>query len=79
MLFYATPILYSPSIFPSKVRWVMDLNPMASIINAYRDIFYYKSAPDFINILVIAIFSIIFMIIGYFIFDKLQRGFAEEV
>ena len=33
MLFYATPILYSSEIIPEKMRWIVDINPMAIIIN----------------------------------------------
>lgn len=79
MLFYATPILYTPDIFPEKLRWVIDLNPMAHIINAYRDIFYYKTMPNFGLLGLVFLFSVILFFIGYAIFEKLQKGFAEEV
>jgi len=79
MLFYATPILYLPSIFPEKIKWVISLNPMAHIINAYRDIFYYKVSPDLLNLGIVSVVSISFMVFGYLVFNKLQRGFAEEV
>lgn len=79
MLFYATPILYMPSIFPKNIKWVISLNPMAYIINAYRDIFYYKVSPDLLNLGIVSVISISFMVFGYLIFNKLQRGFAEEV
>lgn len=79
MLFYATPILYTPDIFPEKIGFVIYLNPMAHLINAYRDIFYYKAAPNLLSLAIVGIFSIITLIVGYLIFDKLQKGFAEEV
>lgn len=79
MLFYATPILYLPAIFPENIKWIISLNPMAHIINAYRDIFYYKVSPDFLNLGIVSVISVCFMAIGYLVFDKLQRGFAEEV
>lgn len=79
MLFYATPILYTPDIFPEKISLIIKLNPMAHLINAYRDIFYYKTTPDLLSLGVVGVISIIILIIGYLIFDKLQKGFAEEV
>jgi len=79
MLFYATPILYTPDIFPQKISFIINLNPMAHLINAYRDIFYYKTSPDLLSLGVVGVFSVIILIIGYLIFDKLQKGFAEEV
>ena len=79
MLFYATPILYTPDIFPDKLQWVLNLNPMAHLVNAYRAVFYYKTSPDFMSLGIVFVVSIIIFFIGYGIFEKLQKGFAEEV
>ena len=79
MLFYATPVLYSTSLFPEKFRWILYLNPMTTIINSYRDIFYYKTMPDLVSLLTVLAASIILTIIGALIFKKLKKGFAEEV
>ena len=79
MLFYATPVLYSTSLFPHKYRWLLYLNPMTSIINGYRDIFYYKRIPNFKMLIPIFILSLILLIVGITIFNKLKKGFAEEV
>jgi len=79
MLFYATPILYTPDIFPDKFSFIIKLNPMAYVINAYRDVFYYKTMPNLLDLGIVGVFSIILLVIGYMIFNKLQKGFAEEV
>ena len=79
MLFYATPVLYSTTLFPEKYRWLLYLNPMTSIINAYRDIFYYKQMPDLSSLAIVFAISIVVCLVGYFIFSKLQRRFAEEL
>lgn len=79
MMFYATPVLYSTSLFPEKYRWLLYLNPMTTIINCYRDIFYYKQCPHFLALFGVLVVSIILLIIGVLIFRKLKKGFAEEV
>ena len=79
LLFYATPILYTASMFPSKVRWILYLNPMSTIVDAYRSIFYYKVMPNLASLALVGILSFIILIIGYIIFRKLEKGFAEEV
>lgn len=80
MLFYATPILYSEKLFSgSKLAFIFKINPMATIINSYRDIFYYQKMPDLISLGIVIIFSIILVITGFAIFRKLEKGFAEEV
>lgn len=79
MLFYMTPILYSPTLIPEKFRWIIDLNPMSAIISGYRSIFYYKEMPNLGSLLLIGGISIILLLFGYQIFKKLERGFAEEL
>ena len=79
MLFYATPVLYSTTLFPEKYRWILYLNPMTTIINSYRDIFYSKQMPHMEILLPVLGFSILLLIIGIAVFRKLKKGFAEEV
>lgn len=80
MLFYATPILYSSTLFiGSKIEWLIKINPMASIINSYRNIMFYQTLPELKSLLVTLIISLILLFIGFKIFNRLQKGFAEEV
>lgn len=76
---YATPILYSITMIPEKFLNLYKLNPMTSIMLEYQNILYHKQLPDFVNLGMVFIVSIIILIIGYFVFNKLQRRFAEEV
>ncbi len=79
LLFYATPIIYNVQMLPDKFRKIMNFNPMAHFINAYRDVFYYKTSPNLSSLFFIFCLSIIVLIIGYSVFKKLEKGFAEEV
>ena len=79
MLFYATPILYSPEIIPARWRGILGLNPMSIIINGYRDILYYQKFPNFTYLAFLFAFSVVILLFGLFVFRKLERGFAEEV
>lgn len=79
MLFYGTPILYTTSLFPEKLRWLLYLNPMTHVIDAYRDIFMYHQLPSFKSMLFISIVALLLVLIGMAIFKKLEKGFAEEV
>ena len=77
--FYATPIFYSEESIPQNFKGIINLNPMAHIIYAYRNIFYYQKLPNFHDLGIVALFSLAVLFIGYFIFKKLQKGFAEEL
>lgn len=79
LLFYAAPIVYSKESIPIDYQWILKYNPMTYIIEAYRNIFYYKNMIDLKSICYLFLLSIICCIIGYFIFSKLQKKFAEQL
>ena len=79
MAFYVTPILYKAEQVPKNLRFILKLNPMAYIIDAYRDIFYYGVMPDVGSLFFVFLVSVIMMMFGYKVFERLQRGYAEEV
>ena len=79
LLFYGTPIVYSLETIPERFRWILNINPMTHKIEGYRDIFYYGQMPDMKNIFIILGIGILVTIIGYAIFNKLQKRFAEEL
>lgn len=79
MAFYITPILYSMDTFPAQFRWLLGLNPMSHVITSYRDIFYYQQMPNFMKLGIVAIIGLVLLVIGYKIFKKLEKGFAEEL
>ncbi len=76
---YLTPIIYSIDTVPERIRPWMYINPMTSVILSYRDILYWKQLPDFNTLLITVIYAAAFMVAGYFIFQRLQRKFAEEL
>jgi len=78
LAFYATPVLYETSMF-AKWEWVLNLNPLTHLLNAYRAIFYSKTMPDFTMVGIVFIISVVLCFVGYKIFKRLERGFAEEL
>lgn len=79
LLFYGTPIVYAADTIPEAFAWILKLNPMTYIINGYRDVFYNQTIPDIKSIVILIAFLIVVIVIGYLIFNKLQKGFAEEL
>ena len=77
--FYGTPIVYKLEQLPANLQVIMQLNPMTHLINAYRDIFYYQQMPNFKMLGIILLIGLALTVVGYFIFKKLQKGFAEQL
>lgn len=79
VMFYGTPIVYSIRTMDNVLVNILKLNPMTHIIEGYRSILYYQELPDFFGLGIVAIISVILVMIGFKVFDKLQKRFAEEL
>lgn len=45
LMFYLSGVLYPPERIPDAYRWLLDYNPMALVIRAYRDVLMYNQWP----------------------------------
>ena len=79
LLFYAAPIVYTPEAIPEQFKWILKCNPMTYIINGYRNIFYNQTMIELKPLLILIGCSVVACVIGYIIFNKLQKGFAEQL
>lgn len=78
--FILTPVFYSvEELSQQYARWIYILNPMASIISAYRLIFYHHAPMDVFFMLRMTIQAVVIFAIGYAFFLRRSRDFAEEV
>lgn len=77
--FYGTPIVYKLEQLPPNLQILMQINPMTHLINAYRDIFYYQQMPNMKALGLLLGIAVLLTVIGYFVFKKLQKGFAEQL
>lgn len=76
---YATPVVYPLSQVPESLQGLYFLNPMTSVITAYRDILYYKQPPTMNLLLHAFIFGTVLLVLGSIVFKKIQKGFAEQL
>lgn len=79
LLFYATPIVYSINTVDGIYAKLLKLNPMCHIVEAYRAIFYSQSIPNLKNLGILFVLSLILCILGYELFKRLEKRFAEEI
>ena len=76
---YLTPILYTQEMVPEQYKPLFNLNPMTPIIIAYRDILFYKRIPSLNTLIGASITGVVSLILGFILFNKLKKGFAEEM
>lgn len=76
---FLSPVIYSINQVPDEIRPIFLMNPMTSILTAYRDILYYKQIPQITTLLNAVVLGVGLLLISLFVFEKLARHFAEEL
>ena len=76
---YATPIVYPLSIVPEKYKLIFALNPMTSIVESFRYIFYQESIIDFKIIIISLIITLLISFFGLLFFNKTEKNFLDTV
>ncbi len=82
--FYATPVVYSldmvrEPLIKRHLFHLYNLNPMVGVISSYHKILLYGERPDLVSLGLSLLISLIILIIGFFIFRKYERIFADMV
>jgi ABC-2 type transport system permease protein len=76
-LFFLTPIMYDFSIIPPKFHVFLNLNPLTHIIDAYRNVFFYKIWPTWDKLGYVLALSVLLVFLGAQIFERHREVFAE--
>lgn len=76
--FYASPIIYPMSLVPENWQWLYFLNPMAGVIEGYRDVLIYNRVPG-IYLLPSAVVASLIFLIGYWFFKRVEFQFADII
>ena len=80
MLMYVSPIGYPLSyIHDSRYKAIISLNPLSSIIEAFRYALFQKGNPDFSGLLYSGSFTVIALFIGLLIFSRVEKTFMDTV
>ena len=76
---YITPVIYSADMVPAKYKIFFQINPMAVIINAYRQVVLAGGPPKYSSIIVATIVSLITLLIGLKYFKNREKIFADNI
>lgn len=75
---YITPVIYPVTIVPESWRWILFLNPMTGIVDAFRSTFLGQPF-SYIPILVSVTISGAMFAMGIAYFEKVERRFADII
>jgi len=76
---YLSPVIYSVEVVPARFRDIYYLNPMAAIIDAYREITLFNRPPNWTYLGIAALTSLIILTLSYRYFKHVEREFADLI
>jgi lipopolysaccharide transport system permease protein len=77
LLFYMTPVFYATDTWPEQYRWLLDVNPLATIIRCYRALLLDDPWPPAWLIAIVVAGSALTALLGYLFFRRLESRFAD--
>jgi lipopolysaccharide transport system permease protein len=79
LLMYTTTVVYPLSSAPGKYRWLIALNPLTSIIEAFRYGFLGEGSFTWETLSISAVLTLFIAGMGIIIFNKVERNFIDTV
>lgn len=78
-LLYLTPVIYTITFLPAKVRMIVMLNPITNYVLMFREVMMYGNIPDFSSILLGVAEAAVMLLIGLRVFYKMQDEFILNI
>jgi ABC-type polysaccharide/polyol phosphate export permease len=79
VVFYATPIVYPASLVPERLRWILQANPVAHLVDLYRRAFTLHALPEAAPALYLTLFCCAAALLGGALFHRARPHFADLI
>jgi lipopolysaccharide transport system permease protein len=79
LLMYATPVIYPISKIDPEYRWIIQANPMSSVIETFRYGFTGSGTFSLAALGYSSIFAAVVVMLGAIVFNKVERSFMDTV
>ena len=79
LLMYATPVIYPLNFTSGKLHTLISYNPLTPIMENFRYALFNVGAFDLKGLIYAGIFSLITLIFGIILFNKVEKSFMDTV
>ena len=79
LFMYATPVVYSMASIPEKYQWMINANPLTGIFECFRYGFLGSGSFEPSSLLFSTGITIVILVIGVVIFNKVEKSFMDTV
>ena len=77
LMMYASTVIFPLSIIPEKYKWIILGNPMSSIIESFRYVFFGTGVLDFKYLGYSFLIALSIFFLGYILFNKVEQKFID--
>lgn len=77
LLFFLTPIVYPSNVVPDRLAWVVMLNPLAQLTEAYRALLVSGTVPSAATWTMLSVSALLSFVIGSLVYAGYRERFAE--
>jgi len=75
--FFITPILWPTGRVPEQYSFLVDYNPLAVLVNAYRNLILNGKLPDLESAFWFTLFAVALFVVGLVVFNRVKHNFAD--
>jgi ABC-2 type transport system permease protein len=75
--FFITPILWPTDRLPEDWQFVVDYNPLAFLVEAYRNLILDGELPGGMATLYFSLFTLVLVTVGLVLFNRVKHNFAD--
>ena len=79
LFMYATPVVYPISAMPQKYLWLINANPLTGIFECFRYGYLGKGHFDPYSLVYTTVFTLVLLVVGTVVFNKVEKGFMDTV
>lgn len=79
LLMYGTPVIYPLSTVPEKYQWLVQINPMTTVIETFKYAFLGKGYFSWSYLGLSSIGILMLLMAGILIFNKTEKNFMDTV
>jgi len=76
---FATPVIYPKSLFGGRYGWILMLNPMGGVIEAFRAALLGHLPIPWVSLVISTVIGLLIFLGGLFYFRRVERFFADVV
>jgi lipopolysaccharide transport system permease protein len=79
LLFFMTPIIYSPAQVPPGFTWILSVNPMAQLSSAWQSVLHAGEPPSLQTLGILSVWAVVAYEVGSRIYELHRDRIPEEL